>query len=471
MFKHALVQDAAYGTLLRGRRQELHSRAAAALERLFAEVAERQPEILAHHRTGAGETEQAVAQWLKAGRRSAARSAHAEAIAFIGQGLALLDTLSETPERDDREMELRFVRAGSVMATKGFVAPELVTDYSRILDLAEHRNDANNQFAALWGLHIGEVQGLHFEEAHRLSDKLLILTRDSDDEGLRLQAHHAAWSTCLWSGKPVPALRHAEAGQRLYDFERHRAHALTYGGHDPGACACQTVGFAGWLNGYPDRSRANYDDAVRKAEQLGHPASIMIAHSFAAMGSQFRRDPEVSLRHIATAETVATEQRLMLQFDARVLRGGATMVQGAAQEAAAGIRDGLAARATGTKLLRPYGLSLLGEALRMAGDLDGALVAVTEGLEMIDETGERWWEAELHRLRGLLLWHGATYRGLMQHCNGRSTLRGHNRQNRWNCAPPRASRGCGASKAGGPRPPTFWRRFMAGSPRGSTRPI
>ena len=129
----------------------------------------------------------------------------------------------------------------------------------------------------------------------------------------------------------------------------------------------------------------------------------MIAHSFAAMGGQFRRDPEVSLRHIATAETVATEQRLMLQFDARVLRGGATMMPGAAQEAAAGIRDGLAARATGTKLLRPYGLSLLGEALRMAGDLDGALAAVTEGLEMIDETGERWWEAELHRLRGLLL--------------------------------------------------------------------
>jgi predicted ATPase len=271
VFKHALVQDAAYGTLLRGRRQELHRRAAAALERLFGEVAENQPEILAHHCTGAGETEQAVAQWLKAGRRSAARSAHAEAIAFVGRGLALLDASPETPERDDREMELRFVRAGSVMATKGFVAPELVTDYSRILDLAEHRNDASNQFAALWGLHIGEVQGLHFEEAHSLSDKLLILTRDSDDDGLRLQAHHAAWSTCLWSGKPVPALRHAEEGQRLYDIERHRAHALTYGGHDPGACACQTVGFAGWLNGYPDRSRANYDDAVRKAEQLGHP--------------------------------------------------------------------------------------------------------------------------------------------------------------------------------------------------------
>ena len=160
------------------------------------------------------------------------------------------------------------------MATKGFVAPELVDVYSRARDLAEHRNDANNQFAALWGLHISQIQGLHFEEAHRLSDKLLILTRDSGDDGLRLQAHHAAWSTCLWSGKPVPALQHAEAGQRLYDFERHRAHALTYGGHDPGACACQTVGFAGWLNGYPDRSRANYDDAIRHGGATGPPRSV-----------------------------------------------------------------------------------------------------------------------------------------------------------------------------------------------------
>jgi class 3 adenylate cyclase/predicted ATPase len=403
MFKHALVQDAAYGTLLRGRRQEFHSRAAAVLERQFADLVERQPELLAHHHSGAGETEAAVAQWLKAGQRSAARSAHAEAIVYIGQGLTLLGTLPETPERDDRELELVFARAGSIMATKGFAAPELLDAYSRARDLAERRHDANNQFAALWGLHISRIQGLHFEEAHRLSDKLLILTRDSDDDGLRLQAHHAAWSTYLWSGKPALALRHAEAGQRLYDCERHRAHALTYGGHDPGACACQTVGFAGWLNGYPDRSRANYDAAVRTAEQLGHPASIMIAHSFAAMGSQFRRDPEASLRHIAAAETVATEQRLMLQFDARVLRGGATMVLGAAQEAAAGIRDGLAARAAGTKLLRPYSLGLLCDALRMAGNIDGALKAVTEGLATIEATGERWWEAELQRLRGILL--------------------------------------------------------------------
>ena len=107
----------------------------------------------------------------------------------------------------------------------------------------------------------------------------------------------------------------------------------------------------------------------------------------------------------------------------------------------------------------------------MAGDLDGALAAVTEGLEMIDETGERWWEAELHRLRGLLLMARRDIPGAEVTLQRAIDLARANRQNRWNCAPPPALRGCGASKAGGPRPPTFWRRFMAGSPRGSIRPI
>jgi predicted ATPase len=128
----------------------------------------------------------------------------------------------------------------------------------------------------------------------------------------------------------------------------------------------------------------------------------MVAYSFGAVVDQFRREPAASLRHIGAAETVAAEQRLILFIDARVVRGGAIMPPDAIPAAVAGIREGLAARA-GTKLFRPYSLGLLCEALCAAGDHDGALAAVTEGLTTIDATGERWWEAELHRLRGLLL--------------------------------------------------------------------
>ena len=129
----------------------------------------------------------------------------------------------------------------------------------------------------------------------------------------------------------------------------------------------------------------------------------MIAYSFAAVTQQFRRELEASLHSIASAEAVASEQRLVMVYDPGVLRGGAIVAPGAAREAAAGIREGLTARAGGTKLMRPYWLGLLSEALRAAGDRDGALAAVTEGMATIEETGERWWEAELHRLRAMLL--------------------------------------------------------------------
>jgi predicted ATPase len=129
----------------------------------------------------------------------------------------------------------------------------------------------------------------------------------------------------------------------------------------------------------------------------------MMAHSYAAVAEQFRCESEASLHSIASAEAVASEQRLVMIFDPRVLRGGAIMASGSAQDVTAGIREGLAARAAGTKLMRPYCLGLLCEALRIAGDHAGALAAVTEGLATIEETGERWWEAELHRLRAMLL--------------------------------------------------------------------
>jgi predicted ATPase len=230
----------------------------------------------------------------------------------------------------------------------------------------------------------------------------LILIKNSGDDGLRLQAHHSAWTTSVWMGEPARALQHSEAGQSLYNIERHKAHVLTFGGHDPGVCARQVMGWAAWLLGYPDRAKASADEAMRLAEQLGHPLSMMVAYSFGAVVDQFRREPAASLRHIGAAETVAAEQRLILFLDPRVVRGGAMMPPDAIPAAVAGIREGLAAQA-GTKLFRPYSLGLLCEALCATGDHDGALAAVTEGLTTIDATGERWWEAELHRLRGLLL--------------------------------------------------------------------
>lgn len=153
LFKHALVQDAAYGTLLRRRRQQLHGRIAAALEQEFAELVERQPELLAHHLTGAGDTEHAAAQWLKAGQYAAAHSAHIEAIAHLERGLALLPSLPEIAERDSLEIELQLALGMSSIRAKGMISPAVREAYGRAGELAEKHRDERRLFQALYGVY------------------------------------------------------------------------------------------------------------------------------------------------------------------------------------------------------------------------------------------------------------------------------------------------------------------------------
>jgi predicted ATPase len=231
------------------------------------------------------------------------------------------------------------------------------------------------------------------------------LTQNQGDDGLRLQAHHAAWTTRLFRGEPTLSHIHSQAGRSLYEPEKHRSHALVYGAHDPGVCARFIAGWTGWMLGYPDQAQASIDDALHLAEQLGHPLSLLLALVFATVIDQFRRDPESAQRRLAAAETLATEQRLVPFFDARVLRGGILTAQDEAADAVAQIREGLADRQKpgANKLGRPYGLGLLSEALARSGEHDAALAAVMEALAAATQIGERWWDAELHRVKGLRL--------------------------------------------------------------------
>jgi class 3 adenylate cyclase/predicted ATPase len=405
LFKHALVQDTAYGTLLRSRRQELHARVASALRQHFAELVERQPELLAHHLAGAGDAEGAVVQWLIAGRHAASRSAHTEAVAYFGRSLGLLATLPENAARDHQEVELQLASAASLLTAKGMASPEATEAYTRARDLAERRNDANNRIAALWGLWIGSQTRNAFDLARGLSDQLLELTQDRGDNGLRLQAHHAAWTTRLFRGELALSHTHSQAGRRIYEPERHRSHALVYGAHDPGVCARFITAWTGWMLGYPEQAQAGVDDALHLAGQLGHPMSSLLALVIGTVVHQLGRDSERASQYLAAAETLAAEQRLVLFFDARVLRGGILTAQDVAADAVVQIREGLADRQKpgANKLGRPYGLGLLSEALARSGDHDAALAAVMEALEAAAEIGERWWDAELHRLKGLRL--------------------------------------------------------------------
>ena len=398
LFKHALVQDTAYGTLLRGKRQELHARVAAVLERNFADLVERRPELLAHHLTAAGETERAIDQWLKAGQYATARLAHLEAIRHFDRGLAEIAALAEGPARDGQELELQLARGLSLFTAEGFGAAEAPQAYTRARELAERRGDGRQQFVAVYGLWQSANGAGNIVDCRKLSNRLEHLTADSADDALRLQAHHSAWATCLFSGEPVAAREHCEAGRQLYDPERHRLHRHLYGGHDPGACAHYIGAQVHWMLGYPDKGLVGCSEALTLAKRLAHPFSFALALQYVSMLHLDRGEPELALQRIDSVEALAAEQRIGFALEPKLLRGAAMIAQGAFEEAIAILREGLAGPTAAR--VRCYGIAKLADALTRHGEHGAALAAVRDGLSAVESTGHCQWEAELHRLKG-----------------------------------------------------------------------
>jgi tetratricopeptide (TPR) repeat protein len=339
LFKHALVQDAAYSTLLRGRRQELHGRVAAALEEHFPDLVERQPELLAHHLTAAGDAERAVAQWLKAGQYAAARYTYREAIAHLERGLGVLHALPEGPVRDGSEIQLQLALGLCLIPAKGALAAKL--PYTRAHELAERSGQPQQRFEALYGVWLSINVSGGVAAASPLSERLLRMAERDGDDGLRLQAHHSGWSTLWASGDPARTREHADAGRLLYNVEKHASHRLVYGGHDPGECAGHTGAQAEWFLGYPEKALASITDALALAERLAHPFTLSLALTFSSMLHLNRREFERALSQLEAAEMLAAEQRLSLTLEPGILRGAILLGQGAVDEAIAHIREGV----------------------------------------------------------------------------------------------------------------------------------
>jgi class 3 adenylate cyclase/predicted ATPase len=402
LFKHALVQDAAYSTLLRGRRQELHARVAAALEEHFRDLVERQPELLAHHLTAAGNTERAVDQWVKAGRHAAARLAYLEAIAHLERGLGLLRSLPESPARNSREIELQLALGLCLHTAKGAVAAK--PPYMRAHELGERGGTPQQRFEALYGVWQSINLSGGITAASPLSERLLSMAEREGDDGLRLQAHHSGWATWYYVGDQAKAREHADAGRLLYDPTKHASHRFVYGGHDPGVCARNVGAQVEWLLGYPEKALASIADALALAERIAHPFTLSLVFINSSMVHLNRHEPERALRQLEAAEVLAAEQRLHLIYEPGMLRGVALRGQGAVDEAIARIREGITKwTRLGRTVNLPYCLAFLADSLARHGDRAAALAALREGLETARATGEHMWDAELHRLTGSVL--------------------------------------------------------------------
>jgi class 3 adenylate cyclase/predicted ATPase len=403
-FKHALIQDAAYQSLLKSTRQQYHQRIAQVLEEQFPETVEAEPELLARHYTEAGLNEKAVPYWHQAGQNAIQRSAHVEAIAHLRQGLALLQTLSETQERTQREVDMYIALGASLIATKGQAAPEVGETYTYARQLCQHLEDPYQLFPVLRGLwHYYQVQA-ELQTAYALSEQLLTLAQQVQETAMLIAAHRAVGMTLFYMGAVASAHLHFAQGMALYDPQQHRASAFLYG-ENAGVICHSLAAWALWYLGHPDQGLMQIDAALTLAQQSVHPFSLAYALGAAAVFQLCRREERCTQEHAEAVITFAKEQGFpfWMAFGS-MLCGWALAHQGQAKEGIAQITQGLMTyRATGAEILRPYFLALLAEACGIMGQPEAGLPALAEALTLADTTGERWCEPELHRLKGALL--------------------------------------------------------------------
>jgi predicted ATPase len=403
-FKHALIQDAAYQSLLRSTRQQYHRRIAQVLEARFPETAETQPELLAHHYTEAGLSAAALPYWRRAGQRAMEHSANIEASSHFTAALALLKTLPDTPERTTQELTLHIALAVPLIATKGYGAPEVAQAYSRAQALCQQVGENALQFSALRGVWNCHLMKAELQTAHALGEQLLRLAQRGQDAALLVEVHRALGTTLLFLGQLTSARTSFEQGMALYDPLQHRSLALRYGA-DSGIVCRLYLAWVLWVLGYPDQALLNIHDTLIQARELAHSFSQAFALNHAAMLHMFRREGPAAQERAEASMAFSTEQRIAQWLaQGAVLQGWALAVQGHGAEGIARIRQGIVAwRATGAELVQPWNLALLAEAYKQAGRAAEGLHAVAEALTLVQKTAERWWEGELYRLKGELL--------------------------------------------------------------------
>lgn len=418
MFKHALIQDAAYQSLLKSTRQGYHQRIAQVLEARFPETTEAAPELLAHHWTEAGLTEKAVGYWHQAGQRASERSAHVEAISHLRTGLALLQTLPETPQRTRREVDTLIVLGASLIATQSYGAPEVGETYTYARQLCAHLEDASQLFPVLRGLWNYYLVRAELQTAHALGEQLLTLAQQIQDAAMLVVAHRALGVTWCHLGAFAAAHPHLAQGIALNDSQQRRTAAFLYG-DDSGVVCHSYAGWTLWSLGYPAQGLARNDEAVTLAQQRAHPFSLGFAWVCAALFHQLRREVRAAQACAEAAISLAQAQGFAhWMAGGAILHGWALAHQGQAQEGIAQLHQGMMAwRAIGAELARPYFLALLAEAQGMMGQPEAGRMVLAEALTLAATTGERWYEAELYRLKGaLLLQQSSDNQAEVEHC-------------------------------------------------------
>jgi class 3 adenylate cyclase/predicted ATPase len=403
-FKHALVQDAAHSSLLRSSRQQLHAQIADTLATHFPELMDSQPELLAQHYAEAGLVEKSVAYWDRAGRRSAARSAMAEAAAQFYNALEQLALLPDGRERQRRELELRSALGTVLFAVKGQAALETGRAFSRARELWEQLGSPSGFLRAAYGEASYRAFRGELDAALRLDESLLRLSHHRNDSTGLVLGHFSSGRDLMFAGRFASSRSHLEEVLALYDpvSDSSLVHQT---GFSPHANSQGLLGIVLFCLGFPDQALARSRAAVAEARRLGHLRSLAISLTNGTTMLSFLGDNAALDEWVDQVVAVTTEQGFPVwRAQGAIFRGWARAKNGDVAEDISLLRSGLSAyRATGAEAWTPHFLALLAEACEIAGEIDEAVTVLGDALQIVERTGQRWLAAELNRLKGKLL--------------------------------------------------------------------
>jgi class 3 adenylate cyclase/predicted ATPase len=408
LFKHALVQDAAYGTLLREPRRALHASIAKALENQFAAIAETRPELLARHCTEAGLIEKAAGLWGKAGQRSLARSALTEAVAQLTKALDQLWSLSETTALRRDKLNLQVSLANSLMLVKGYSSPDVIGAYEKAQSmiekaesLGEGPEDPLLHFSILYGLWVSSYIAMDVDQLCRQAEQFLAFAAKANTSAPMQIGHRLMAVAQIVVGHFEIAQMHADQAVALYVPQEHRPLAVRFG-QDVGAMALAYRVWALWLRGYPQSALTLTVQLVKHARDLGHAVSLI--HALFHVGTVETWTGRVAAAESHTAELIALAEAKGAEFWralGTLLKGSILSASGRETDAIELINAGLDAyRSTGSRVFIPFSLNALAHAYASTGQLEQACVTISQALDTVERTNERLFEAEIHRTAG-----------------------------------------------------------------------
>jgi predicted ATPase len=403
IFKHALTQEVAYGSVLQDRRKALHEQTAKAVEALYSENLDDHYSELAHHYSRSGNTEKAVEYLHLAGQQAVHRSANAEAITHLTAALELLKTLPDRLERAQQELTLLIALGPAFYAIKGPGAPEVEQVYTHAQELCQQVGETPHLFPVLRGLYSFHMTRGAFRTAHELGKQFLSLTQRIQDPTFLPEAHFVVGQTLFFFGEFSAARQYYEESIAFYDPKQHRSQAFLYG-QDSGVFCRAQVALDLWSLGYPDQAQQRSQEALTLARELAHPMSLAFALMLAAFLHVFRREEQAAHELAEALIRLCTDQGNphLLPYGTAT-QGWAVAEQEGGEEGITQIRQGLAAlRALGAEINRPTLLAWLAEAYQRVGRVEEGLRTLDEALEVVRQNEERWYEVELYRLKGEL---------------------------------------------------------------------